>query len=45
MVEIADIISSVIQNINDVKITENFSKRVRALCDAFPIYEEQSVKI
>lgn len=45
MIEIADIISSVIQNINDVKVTENFSKRVRALCDAFPIYEEQSVKI
>ena len=45
MIEIADIISSVIQNINDVKVTENFSKKVRSLCNAFPIYEEQSVKI
>ncbi len=45
MVEIADIISSVIQNINDVKVIENLSKRVKSLCNAFPIYEEQSVKI
>jgi len=45
MVEIADIISSVIQNINDVNGIENLSKRVKSLCNVFPIYEEQSVKI
>lgn len=45
MVEIADIISSVIQNINDVNVIENLSKRVKSLCNAFPIYEEQSVQI
>lgn len=45
MVEIADIISSVIQNVNDVNVIENLSKRVKSLCNAFPIYEEQSVKI
>ncbi|MBM4141114.1 MAG: serine hydroxymethyltransferase [Nitrospira sp.] len=45
MIEIADIISSAIQNINDVNVIENLSKRVKSLCNAFPIYEEQSVKI
>lgn len=45
MVEIADIISSVIQNKNSVKVIENLSKRVKSLCNAFPIYEEQSVQI
>jgi len=41
MKEIADIISSVIQNINDIKLIRSFAKRVRVLCDSFPIYEEQ----
>ena len=45
MSEIAGIIAAVIQNINDVNAIGNLSKRVRALCDAFPIYEEQNVKI
>ncbi len=44
MIEIADIISSVILNMNDINVIENLSKRVKSLCDAFPIYEEQGVK-
>ena len=41
MKEIADIISSVIQNINDIKLIRSLAKRVKVLCDSFPIYEEQ----
>ncbi|MDI6889941.1 MAG: serine hydroxymethyltransferase [Thermodesulfovibrionales bacterium] len=38
MTEIADIISSVIQNINDIRVIRNLTKRVKVLCDSFPIY-------
>lgn len=41
MAEIADIISSVIQNINEIKVIKNLAKRVKVLCDSFPLYEEQ----
>jgi glycine hydroxymethyltransferase len=41
MKEIAEIISSVIQNINDIKLIRSLAKRVKVLCDSFPIYEEQ----
>jgi len=38
MVEIADIISEVIHNKKDEKTIEFISKKVRALCEHFPIY-------
>jgi glycine hydroxymethyltransferase len=41
MVEIADIISSLIKNIHDIKVIRNLSKRVRALCENFPLYSEE----
>jgi glycine hydroxymethyltransferase len=39
MEEIAEIISSVIRNINDQAISEAMARRVRALCDRFPVYK------
>lgn len=46
MVEIADIISSVIENKNDTKTIDILSKRVEILCDSFPLYsEEQQIKV
>jgi glycine hydroxymethyltransferase len=41
MAEIADIITSVIQSLHDVRAVKDLSKRVRVLCDSFPIYEVQ----
>jgi glycine hydroxymethyltransferase len=41
MTEIADIISSVIQSRNDIEVIRNLAKRVKVLCDSFPLYEEQ----
>jgi glycine hydroxymethyltransferase len=41
MAEIADIITSVIQNLHDVRAVKDLSKRVRVLCDSFPLYEVQ----
>ena len=41
MAEIADIITSVIQSLHDVRTVKDLSKRVRVLCDSFPIYEVQ----
>jgi len=38
--EIADIIASVIQNMSDPGVIKGLSKRVRALCERFPIYSE-----
>jgi glycine hydroxymethyltransferase len=38
MVEIADIISSVIQNRKDAETINALSKRVKILCDSFPLY-------
>lgn len=40
MVEIADIVSSVIQNINDIETIKHILKRVKALCNSFPLYSE-----
>lgn len=40
MVEIADIISSVIQNKKDAETINALSKRVKILCDSFPLYSE-----
>ncbi len=46
MVEIADIISSVLANKHDVKTINILSKRVEILCDRFPLYsEEHQVKV
>ena len=39
MTEIADIISSVIQNKKDPGTINALSKKVRILCDMFPLYE------
>jgi glycine hydroxymethyltransferase len=39
MDEIADIIAGVIKNIKDPAITAVMNKRVKTLCDKFPIYE------
>jgi glycine hydroxymethyltransferase len=39
MEEIADIIASVIRNIDNSSILESASEKVRALCDRFPIYK------
>ncbi len=41
MVEMADIISSVIGNIHDTGISKNLAKRVKTLCGNFPIYTEE----
>jgi glycine hydroxymethyltransferase len=41
MTEIADIITSVIQSIHDVNVIKDLSKRVKALCNSFPLYEVQ----
>jgi glycine hydroxymethyltransferase len=41
MAEIADIITSVIQSLHDVRAVKDLSKRVRVLCDSFPLYEVQ----
>ena len=41
MTEIAGIITSVIQNIHDVGAIKGLSKRVKVLCDSFPLYEVQ----
>jgi glycine hydroxymethyltransferase len=41
MTEIADIISSVIQSRNDIEVIRNLAKRVKVLCDSFPLYAEQ----
>ena len=38
MTEIADIISSVIENRNDTGVIKALSRRVKNLCDSFPIY-------
>ena len=40
MAEIADIISSVIQNKKDAETIAALSKRVKILCDSFPLYSE-----
>ncbi len=41
MVEMADIISSVINNIRDLEVLKNLAKRVKTLCENFPIYSEE----
>ncbi len=41
MVEMADIISSVIGNIHNTGIIKNLAKRVKTLCGNFPIYSEE----
>jgi glycine hydroxymethyltransferase len=41
MVEMADIISSVIGNIHDTGVIKNLAKRVKTLCGNFPIYSEE----
>jgi glycine hydroxymethyltransferase len=41
MVEIADIISTVIQNQQDTEMIIALSKRVEVLCDSFPLYTEK----
>lgn len=41
MVEMADIISSVIENIHDKGVIKNLAKRVKTLCENFPIYREE----
>lgn len=38
MVEMADIISSVINNIHNLEVLKDLSKRVKSLCENFPIY-------
>jgi glycine hydroxymethyltransferase len=38
MEEIADIISNMVRNINDSKVSEAMARRVKALCDRFPVY-------
>jgi glycine hydroxymethyltransferase len=46
MVEIADIISSVLANNHDAKTIDILSKKVELLCDRFPLYsEEHQVKV
>lgn len=39
MEEIADIISNVVHNINDSGVSEAMARRVKVLCDRFPVYE------
>jgi len=41
MVEMADIISSVIENIHDKGVIKNLARRVKTLCENFPIYREE----
>lgn len=41
MVEMADIISSVIENIHDTGAIKNIAKRVKTLCENFPLYSEE----
>lgn len=41
MVEMADIISSVIENIHNTGVIKNLAKRVKTLCENFPIYSEE----
>ncbi len=38
MEEIADIISAVVKNVKDASIADDAKKRVKSLCDKFPIY-------
>jgi glycine hydroxymethyltransferase len=38
MDEIADIISNVIRNINNPSLTAEMNKKVKALCEKYPIY-------
>jgi glycine/serine hydroxymethyltransferase len=38
MVEIADIIASVIEKSEDAEALSSLSERVQSLCDRFPIY-------
>jgi glycine hydroxymethyltransferase len=38
MVEIAQIISTIIQNNGDKKTTDSLREKVKVLCDRFPIY-------
>jgi glycine hydroxymethyltransferase len=46
MVEIADIISTILQNKKDAETIIDISKRVENLCDSFPLYsEEQKLKV
>jgi len=40
MIEIAEIVSSVLHNINDIDFIRNLTKRVKVLCDSFPIYKD-----
>jgi glycine hydroxymethyltransferase len=40
IVEIADIVSSVLQNMNDIDVIRNLTKRVKVLCDSFPVYKD-----
>ncbi len=40
MIEIADIISLVIQNIHDMGEIKNIAKRIKKLCNSFPLYSE-----
>lgn len=40
MIEIADIVSTVIHNIDDINVIKSLTKRVKALCDSFPIYRD-----
>jgi len=44
MTEIADIITSVIQSIPDINVIKDLSKRVKVLCDSFPLYEVQRTR-
>jgi glycine hydroxymethyltransferase len=39
MEDIADIIYNIIRHINDKAVSEAMSRRVRALCDRFPVYK------
>jgi len=41
MTEIADIITSAIQSIHDIHVIKDLSKRIKVLCDSFPLYEVQ----
>jgi len=40
MIEIADMVSSALHNINDMGVVRNIAKRVKSLCSNFPIYSE-----
>lgn len=45
MHEIADVISTVIDESKDVEVINTCAERVRRLCDRFPIYREKSVGV